>query len=209
MFAKFLPREISFFDIFEKHAATIVQAAKEFHRLASTSSLIDFSEKQKFKHWEHEADKLVHHCAEELHRTFITPIAREDILHLISEMDNIIDCIDATFDCLLIYKIDTTTNELRDMSRVLFQATEKVASIVRGLRNMKNAADIKDSCHCIRRLEHEADDILRNAIGQLFENEQNTRMVIKLKEIYENLEKAIDSCHKVANIIEGIVLECV
>lgn len=209
MFGKFLPRETGFFDIFEKHAALIVQAAKEFHSLAFTETFVEFKDNQQFKNWEHVADTLVFQCVEGLHRTFITPIAREDILHLISEMDNIIDCIDATWDCIVIYKVVTTTPALSEMSEILFQATEKVALIVSGIRSMKNADDIKENCRLIRLLEHQGDEILRRAIGQLFDEEENTRVVIKLKEIYENVEQAIDSCHKVANIIEGIVLECV
>ncbi len=208
MFGKFLPREAGFFDIFEKHVAILVLAAREFHALASRETL-QLKDQQQFKNWEHEADNLVHQCVEALHKTFITPLAREDILHLISEMDNIIDCIEATFDYLVIYKITATTPELSEMSKILFRCTEKVELIVKGMRSMKNAADIKENCRLIRQLEHQGDEVLRAAIGKLFDEEKETRIVIKLKEIYENLEQAIDSCQKVANIIEGIVLECV
>jgi uncharacterized protein Yka (UPF0111/DUF47 family) len=209
MFGKFLPRETNFFDFFEQHAVIIVQASKEFLKLASSETFLGLKDPEKFKKFEHQADILVHNCVEALHKTFITSIDREDILRLISSMDNIIDGIDATFDCLVVYRIEKPTPELRKMAEILFQASEKIVLIVQGLRNMDNAQAIRDHCNAIRQLEHEGDDALLTAIGNLFDGEQDTRAVIKMKEIYENLEDAIDGCHTVANIIEGIVLESV
>lgn len=209
MFDRFLPVETCFFDFFEQHAEILVRAGKELHLIFSSETSFQFRDTQQFKKWENQADSLVHDCVEALHRTFITPIQREDILRLISAMDNIMDYIEETFDCLVIYKIDKTNSELKAMSGILLQATEKVSLISQGLRNMKNSDLIKENCRAIRQLEREGDETLRAAIGNLFDEEQSTRMVIKMKEIYENLEAGIDSCHQVANITEGIVLECI
>lgn len=207
MFGKFLPRDTSFFDLFEQHSALILKAAEEFHALASSNSFFNSKTMQEHKNWEHDADAVVHECAEALHKTFITPIDREDILRLISTMDDIIDSIDAAFDCLVIYKIENSTQELQKLSHILLQAVSKITFIVQGLRSMKNASEIRENCRTVRSLEAQGDATLRNAIGKLFEEEPDTRVVIKLKEIYETLENAIDSCHKVANIVEGIILE--
>jgi uncharacterized protein Yka (UPF0111/DUF47 family) len=109
----------------------------------------------------------------------------------------------------VIYRIEKPTPELQKMAKILCQASEKIVLIVQGLRNMDHAEEIKKNCHDIRQLEHEGDDALRTAIADLFNQEKDTLAVIKMKEIYEKLEDAIDDCHKVANIIEGIVLEII
>lgn len=208
MFGRFLPRETNFFDIFEQHAAITIQATHGFQTLVSSDTLFEQGDKEQFKKWEHEGDVIAHECMDALHKTFITPLEREDILRLVSGMDDILDDVDACVDCLVIYRINKPTPELQQLSQILYQASVKVFHIVKGLRNLKNAGEIRADCHVIRNLEHEGDVTLRKAIGKLFDEEQDTRVVIKLKEIYEILEDAIDSCHRVANIIEGILLEC-
>jgi len=207
MFGKFLPQETSFFDLFEQHAAITVRASQEFEQLF-THPILELTDIHRFKNLEHEGDVIVHECVEALHKTFITPIDREDILRLISSMDDILDYIDACFECLVIYKIKNTTPELQQMAKILSQACFNISLIVKGLRNMKNAAEMRANCKVIRKLEDDGDNAFRNALGKLFDEEQDTRLVIKLKEIYEILEDAIDSCHRVANVIEGIILEC-
>ncbi len=207
MFGKFLPLETSFFDFFERHIKITIQAIEELQALASSTAVFDFRDLERFKRWEHEADIVVHECVEALHKTFITPIDRENILRLISDLDDIIDCIDASFECLVVYRIEKSTPDFQKLSQLLLQAVLKVSFIVKGLRHMKNAPEIREACHFIRRLENEADGVLRNAIGKLFDEEQDTRLVIKLKELYEILEDAIDHCHTVANLMEGIILE--
>lgn len=208
MFGKFLPRETSFFDFFEQHAAVTVEAAEELQKIVSANNHLNIGDIQRFKNWEHQGDAVLHECIEALHKTFITPLVREDILDLISGMDDILDNIDACFDCIVIYRIQQTTPELEVFARILYEATVKISRIVKNLRNMDNAAQIRNDCQAIRILEGEADTTLRKAIGKLFDEEKDTRLVIKFKEIYEILEDAIDSCHKVANITEGIILEC-
>lgn len=208
MFGRFLPRETSFFDIFEKHAAIIIHATQGFQTLVSTDLLFEQTDKEQFKQWEHDGDIIAHECMDALHKTFITPIEREDILRLMSKMDDILDDVDACVDCLMIYRIQKPTAELQQLAQILYQSSVKVFHIVEGLRNLKNAGEIRADCQVIRHLEHSADIALRKAIGKLFDEEKDTRLVIKLKEIYEILEDAIDSCHRVANFIEGILLEC-
>ncbi len=209
MFGKFLPKDNNFFNLFDQHAAIIIQATQEFQELVSSNNLINFRDAQKFREWEHHADNIVHECVEALHKTFITPIDREDILRLISGMDDIIDCVDNAADCLVIYKIEKTTEELKKMSQILFRAVDKMALAVQGIRNLNNVEIIKVNCRLVRNLESEGDIVVRNAIGKLFDEEHDTRFLIKLKEIYEILEDAIDHCHKVVNIVEGIILEYV
>lgn len=206
MFGKWVPREVGFFDFFDKHAQIIVKSAKEFQNMANTSSHIVESA-EKIKALELEADSITHHCDEMLHKTFITPFERDDILRLVSKMDDIVDYIEAASASLVVYKLTQMTGASQDLADILVACTLEVEAAVKRLRHMRNSTEIRQHCIQINRLENEADLILRNAIGELFENEIDARNIIKWKEIYENLENATDRCEDVADIIDGVILE--
>jgi len=206
MFAKFLPRSTEFFDFFEQHASITKEAARIFHS-SITEQGNDLKSLDQIKDLEHKADEIIHQCIEELHKCFITPIEREDIHQLIDKMDDIIDNIDKASDCLKIYKISSSTSELKNLSNVLLKAVEEVSEAVTALPDMKNIDVLRLHCAKIHKLEHEAEALLRNALGKLFDEVQDLRLLIKLKEIYETLETATHRCEEVANIIEGVILE--
>ena len=208
MFGRFLPRETVFFDLFDKHAALSVLAACEFLTLVSseldTSAITHYN---RIKELEHNADIITHQCVEALHKTFITPIDRDEIHRLIARMDDIIDYIEAAADRMCLYKMKVATPEIKELANILLRAMQETERAIKGLRNLSNAKAIRQSCVIINNLENSADTVLRNAIVRLFEDEPETRTVIKWKEIYEDLENAIDRCEDVSNIIEGVILE--
>jgi predicted phosphate transport protein (TIGR00153 family) len=206
MFGRFLPRETSFFDFFERHAAKTVEGVKEFVALASGEMDVVAGAKR-IKQIEHETDVITHHCVEALHKTFITPIERDDIHRLITRMDDIMDYVEAAAERMALYELTTMTAEVKAMATVLLRATEEIQRALRGLRDLQNGEAIIRSCIEINRMENEADDILRATVAKLFKDERDPITVIKWKEIYENLENATDRCEDVANIIEGVVLE--
>jgi predicted phosphate transport protein (TIGR00153 family) len=206
MFSWLLPMETSFFDFFERHAALTVEGSKEFLSLVSTAANIGAKVKR-IKEIEHETDVITHHCVEALHRTFITPIERDDIHRLITRMDDIMDFVEAASERIGLYEIKEMTPEVKDLADVLVRSAQAVEEALRGLRSMKHAETIIKKCIDINRLENEADTILRNAVARLFREERDPITVIKWKEIYEHLENATDRCEDVANIIEGVVLE--
>lgn len=206
MFGRLLPRETSFFDFFDRHAEKTVEGCKEFLSLASTSANI-VAKAKRIKEIEHETDVITHHCVEALHRTFITPIERDDIYRLITKMDDIMDYVEAAAERIWLYELTVMTVECKDLADVLVRSTEEVQRAVNGLRNMKNAQAVINKCIDVNRLENEADAILRSAVARLFKEEKDPITVIKWKEVYENLENATDRCEDVANIIEGVVLE--
>jgi predicted phosphate transport protein (TIGR00153 family) len=206
MFGRLLPRETSFFDFFERHAAKTVEGVKEFVALAGGGVDIQAAAKR-IKHIEHETDVITHHCVEALHKTFITPLERDDIHRLITRMDDVMDYVEAASERIALYELKTMTPELAALADVLLRSTEEVERALRGLRDMRNAERVIKSCIDINRMENEADEILRNAVAKLFREERDPILVIKWKEILENLENATDRCEDVANIIEGVVLE--
>jgi predicted phosphate transport protein (TIGR00153 family) len=207
MFGRLLPKETSFFDFFEQHAALTVAGTKEFVSLVASGANID-AKARRIKEIEHETDVITHRCVEALHRTFITPIERDDIHRLITKMDDVMDYVEAASERIALYEIKEMTEEVRDLADVLARASQEVYETCKLLRNMKKPEEILQKCVDINRLENEGDAILRRAVARLFKEKGHDPIyVIKWKEIYENLENATDRCEDVANIIEGVVLE--
>jgi predicted phosphate transport protein (TIGR00153 family) len=206
MFGRFLPKETSFFDFFEQHATLTVEGAKEFLSLVTTGANID-TKARRIHDIEHETDVITHRCVETLHKTFITPIDRDNIHRLITRMDDIMDFVEAAAERVALYEITVMTPEVRDLADVLLRATQQVELAMKGLRDLKHPQNILKLCIDINRLENESDQILRRAVARLFKEEKDPIVIIKWKEIYENLENAADRCEDVANIIEGVILE--
>lgn len=202
----FLPRETDFYDLFEKHIAIVVLCTQEL--LGSVTSGHEFVERaRQIKDFEHQADLVTHQCIEELHRTFITPFQRDDIYRLISKMDDIIDLTEDIAGLIVIYKVQEMTPEIQELARILVHSAQKLQQVVAKLRHEHDRETMKELFLEISHLENSGDFIYLKAIGRLFEDFADTRLVIKWKEIYDNIENAIDSCKDAANIIEGVILE--
>ena len=206
MLGRFLPRETSFFDFFEQHAALTIEGTKEFLSLVTTGANIP-TKCRRISDIEHETDTITHRCVEALHKTFITPIDRDSIHRLITRMDDIMDFVEAAAERVELYELVVMTGDVRDMADVLHRTTMQVEVAVRGLRSLNNPQATLKLCIDINRLENEADAILRRSVARLFKEEKDPIVVIKWKEVYENLESATDRCEDVANIIEGVILE--
>lgn len=200
------PKSSEFFDLFEKAANAILEGAKLLEDFISDYTDIDVKLK-KIEDAEHACDQITHDTITMLNQTFITPIDREDIHTLVSEMDDILDLIYGTANRMVLYKVPTPGPDLKKVAKILVRAVEETSKAVLLLRNLKKPELILAQCIEINRLENEADDALRQAISDLFENEKDPITVIKQKEILETLENATDRCEDVANVLEGIVLK--
>jgi predicted phosphate transport protein (TIGR00153 family) len=206
MFGALLPKKSEFFDLFAKHAALSVDGAKLLQNLLENLTNVE-EQSRRIKAVEHDADTIAHQTLELLHKSFITPIERGDIHRIVSRLDDILDYIEAASQRIWLYEITQATPESKEMARVLVRSTEAVKITVESLRNLKDAARIRNACIEINRLENECDTLLRLAVARLFKEERDPLMVIKWKEIYDNMEDATDRCEDVANVIEGVVLE--
>ncbi len=206
MFDRLLPKKLEFFDLFSRHAALTVEGAQLLQALLSDLTHVE-EQAKRIKAVESDADRIAHQTLEMLHRSFITPIDRGDIHRIVSRIDDILDYIEAASQRLWLYEIKEVTPEAKEMARVLVLSSEAVKQTVDALHNMKNPDLIRTSCIEINRLENECDTLLRLATARLFKEERDPVMIIKWKEIYENIEDATDRCEDVANVIEGVVLE--
>jgi len=206
MFRKLFPREEKFFILFEQSAALIVEGSQEFCEMLKDMPNCE-SHSKKIKEIEHKADDVTHSAVDLLHKTFITPLDREDIHELIKKMDDIIDLIDGASQKMNLYEIKEATPELKALAEICLKSAHDVKKMVNSLQNMGNREEIIARCIEINRLENEADQVHRAAMAKLFREETDIRQLIKLKEIYALVESATDRCEDVANIVEGIVVE--
>jgi predicted phosphate transport protein (TIGR00153 family) len=201
------PKTPQFFDLFEKAANTILHGARLLDDFFADG--MDLEKKLKvIEDCEHAGDQITHDTVEMLNKTFITPIDREDIHGLITEMDDILDLIYGTANRVVLYKVPPAGPDMKKVVEILVRAVEEVAKAVLRLRDMAKKPElILAQCIEINRLENEADEALRRAISNLFEREKDAIKLIKEKEILETLENATDRCEDVANTLEGIVLK--
>ena len=162
---------------------------------------------KKIEEIEHECDEHVHNIFSCLHKSFITPIDREDIHTISKELDNIVDAIEAIAHKLQMYSIKTIRKQAVPMVKLIIQATVELTELMLGMYEMKKVNIMKEHIIEINRLENEADVVFRDAMKDLFDNETNPIEVIKWKSIFEYLEDAIDYCEDVANIVEGVVMK--
>jgi predicted phosphate transport protein (TIGR00153 family) len=206
MFRRFMPREGKFFDLFNQHAALILEGS---HELAAIMASGDDLERRarNVESIEKRGDKITRDTIELLHKTFITPIDRDDIHHLISEMDNILDLIEDSAQLMFLYDVRVLPPEAKKLADICVECCDKVKSAVALLSNMDNADAIMAICRDIDRLESDADHVMRAAIGRLFRDEPDVRELIKLRTVYEHLETVTDHCEDAANIMQSIVIE--
>jgi len=203
---RLFPREENFFNYFEELADKIEEGGKFFLDMTQNR---DYSAAKvaRLKELEHEADGITHKTYERMHKTFLTPMDREDIYALVNKMDSVLDIIEATAVRIHMYKVKKPDDEIIKQAEILLRAIKKIKIIVHGLRDMKNAKMILDGCVEINTLENAGDIVLRNIIRDLFLKEQDPIELIKWKEIFERIEEAIDVCEDVSNIVEGIVMK--
>ena len=206
MFGRLMPSEGKFFELFAQHGDLCVKGAKEM--LALMSNFTDLEMRvHAIESIEKQADKVTHITLEMLHKTFITPLDRDDIHKLITKMDDILDLLEDAGQTISLYDIKAVTPEATRLAELCLQCAERVRNAVGLLNNMDNAREILGLCNEIDRLESDADHVMRAAMSKLFRDEPDVRTLIKLKAIYEILETVTDRCEDVANILEGIIVE--
>jgi predicted phosphate transport protein (TIGR00153 family) len=206
MFGRLMPSEGKFFELFVQHADLCVKGATEMVGLMTNFDDIEIR-MHAIESLEKQADKVTHETIELLHKTFITPIDRDDIHQLITRMDDVLDLLEDGAQTISLYDIKATTAEARRLAELCLACVEKMKQAVSLLHNMDNSRQILTICGEIDRLESDADHVMRAAMSKLFRDEPDVRTLIKLKAIYEILETVTDRCEDVANIIEGIIVE--
>jgi len=213
LFGKLLPREGNFFEMFDEHSRLIASGARSFMELIRNYSDTTLREKYAadVDAAERAADKITAEVNRALHKTFITPIDREQIHGLINALDDVLDLLQDSAETLSLYDVKQMTDDVVRLGDLSVRCCERVQHAVSLLPKISDAAVAEaalKTCEEIDRLESDADRVMRSAISRLFRDEKvDTRELIKLKAVYEHLESITDRCEDVANLIEGVVLE--
>jgi predicted phosphate transport protein (TIGR00153 family) len=211
-FGKLLPQEGNFFEMFNEHGKYISEGARAF--VSMVQSFDDLTLREKYaaevNAAEKQADRITADVNRLLHKTFITPIDREQIHGLINAMDDILDLLQDSAEVMVLYDLQNLNEDVMRLSEISAKCCERVQHVVTLLPKINKPAVAEaalKTCEEIDRLESDADRVMRSAMSKLFRDNIEVRELIKLKAVYEHLESISDRCEDVANIIEGIVLE--
>jgi predicted phosphate transport protein (TIGR00153 family) len=212
LFGKLLPREGNFFELFNEHGNKIAEGSRAFIQMVQNYADPALREKYaaEVDAAERHADKVTAEVSRLLHKTFITPIDREQIHGLINAMDDILDLLQDASETMSLYDVKAMTEEvlrLADLSVKCCERVQHAVSLLPRLSEHEVAEAAIKTCEEIDRLESDADRVMRAAMSKLFREQPDVRELIKLKAVYEQLESISDRCEDVANLIEGVVLE--
>jgi predicted phosphate transport protein (TIGR00153 family) len=199
-----LPHDTVFFDLFERQAGLLTEAAWQLVDL--TENFTNVKEKRHaIENLEHEGDQITHNIYEQLNSTFITPLDPEEISRLASTLDEVLDYIDGSAEKMLYYSIESTDSPMIELAKLIHMSTSEIESAVKSIRSIKDPHYIEERCIEVNRLENLADDVLAHAVTDLFKT-TDAVTIIKLKDIYEHLEIATDNCEDVANTLSDIAI---
>ena len=200
---RLIPREEKFFDDFIALAVEIQRGASVLQEMLAPEQPI-WDKADEIKEVEHKCDFLTHEIIQRLHRTFVTPLDREDIHALARSLDDVMDAIDASATIVRLYHIAEVRADARELARIIMASAEQVVKAIKALERRKGVAEPAVE---INRLENEADRAHQAALRRLFEEERDPIIIIKWKEILDFLEDATDRCEDVANVLEGVVVK--
>lgn len=200
---RLIPKDEGFFDLFDGLAQRMTSSATVLHNLFSDPTrLAEYA--GKIKSLEHEADAITHEIMLRLDRSFVTPLDREDIHSLATNLDNVVDLIDGTARRADMFHITDRREPAKALSGILVKATESIKEAVSKVRQPKEVARIARD---IKKLEQQGDEVYAKAVGQLFEGTPDALTVIKWKELYDVLEHALDECEDVLNVLESVSIK--
>lgn len=203
----FFPKNPKFFDLFEDLARIVNSGGDILPKIKIRSKNI-VSYAKKARQLEHQADTICHTLYHEADSTFITPIDREDIHLLSRNLDNIIDLIENLTSNILLYGVTREIAEFKNFTKVISQTTVKILQLVSLLKKRdKNVADMRKLIIEIHSLENEGDNLIRRALKHLFTDHKNLVVILKWKDLFENMEEILDECENTADIVEEIIVK--
>jgi predicted phosphate transport protein (TIGR00153 family) len=205
----FVPKDHSFYPLFEKDAQNLIKTAEMLRLLMATE---DPEQQDSFikqiKELEKIGDDITHTIFDQLNKSFITPFDREDIQQLASNIDDVVDTINGVGQRIRLYKPKTYAPIFAEIAEVIFRTAQEIENSVDLMKDpASNKNKIIESCITINTLENKADDLYHQGISMLFENEKDPFELIKKKEILETLEKAVDKAEDVSDAIKTIMVK--
>jgi predicted phosphate transport protein (TIGR00153 family) len=202
-FPSLVPKDKTFFDLFAQSGENALRAARLLEEMLSGwPDRADLARDILLA--EQEGDRITHTMIQRLNATFVTPLDREDIYALATQLDDIVDYVEEVADFMGLYKIEAPMEQAQEMATVLVKACEELAQVLHQLRGFK---DLERHWIEIHRLENDGDRLSRDAVASLFAEGTDPMVVIRWKDIFAVLERAIDSTETAAHIVEGIAIK--
>lgn len=199
------PREDKFYRLFNQAVANVLSGAELLNELLN--NFTDVAAKvKKIQAVEREGDALTHEIFEQLNRTFVTPLDREDIAAIAHALDDVLDFIEASADAFQLYDIDQPTPEAVEFGGLILHAVQQMQQAIGAMSHRKQAQQVKEAVVEINRIENLADQVYRGAMSSLFRQSDPVRM-IKWKQVYDYLEQATDLCEDVGDVLQGVMLK--
>ncbi len=203
MFSKLIPRDEKFFDLFDEIARRLTLAAKLQTKLFDDPArMAEYV--ASIKAVEHEADVLTHDVITRLNKSFVTPFDREDIHQLASRLDDVVDLIDGTARRAVMFRITTVREPARQLASVIVRAADRLEQAVVAIKRPKIVIERGQE---VKALEEEGDAIYHEAVGRLFDGGEDPIEVMRWKELYDTMERTLNQCEDVANVLESIALK--
>lgn len=205
----FVPKDHSFFPLFESDAQNLVKAAELLKELMETS---DFSEHERLnkeiKEVEHIGDEITDKTYEQLNKSFITPFDREDIQELTGHIDDVVDSINGISRRICLYKPKKIMPIYKEMAEMIYQGAVQISIAVNCLKDPgANKAIISEACDKVQDIEHKADELYYVGISELFEKEEDTKELLKNNKILEILERCVDEEEDVTDTLKAILIK--
>lgn len=204
----FLPKDKVFYSIFEQVGGNLKEMGAAFRAAINETDVTKRNQMLRaLEDGEHKNDDFTHKIFVELGQNFITPFDREDIHYLATSLDDVADFIYASSKKMVNYQVKEIDVFMKDMVIVIENAIIALDKALHELRNMKNLRAITEACVQINSLENQADDLLDNAIIKMFASNMDPVELVKLKDIYQDMEVITDKCEDAANVIESIIIK--
>lgn len=198
-----LPRDRTFFDLFNEAGQNTLRASEKLNAMMAAWP-DDNGLGREILIIEQEGDRITHDIIRRLNSTFVTPIDREDIYGLATKLDDVVDYIEEAADYLALYQIEAPMEQALELTKILVGCCEQLSL---GLENLPSFRDLDQYWIEIHRLENDGDRVSRDAVASLFSNGIDPMVVIRWKDMFAVLEKAIDATETAAHILEGIVIK--
>lgn len=202
-----LPRAPQFYSHFEDSAQNVLKGVQLLNQMVHSEVHLRDQLLDRMEEIEHRGDEITHNIFNELGKTFITPIDREDIHDIASNMDDIIDLVFGAALSMKLYRVMEFPTEVYELIDVIEEAVKHLVTALPLLSNMNQMEKIQEACVAINSCENIADGIFHRAIAKLFDENTDPIAIIKMKEILANLETATDKCEDVANLLENVIIK--
>jgi hypothetical protein len=205
----FVPTDHSFFPLFKADIENLVKAAELLRKImASQDPEERESIHREIKQLEHKGDEITNKTFEQLNKSFITPFDREDIHELVSNVDDVVDSINAISRRICLYRPREFRPQYMQMAELIYEASKSLELCI---DHLEHAADkriiILDACTKVNEIEHNADDLYFQGIHEIFEQEKDTKDILIHTKIIENLEKCVDEAEDVSDTIRTILIK--